>query len=141
MSSSSEKTRDAFARLNSYKSVEDLIEKIRTKSVTDEKSDRLAVEHQVTEQGTMNRRRFVSEQTHKDTPFLSGQKSPEDHSALHGNIENYIGMSMIPTGVIGPVRVIGSAAHGDFFVPLATSEGALVASYHRGAMQPMLLRW
>ena len=42
-------------------------------------------------------------------------------------------MAMVPTGVIGPVRVIGSAAKGDYFVPLATSEGALVASYHRGA--------
>ncbi len=42
-------------------------------------------------------------------------------------------MSLVPTGVIGPVRVIGSAANGDFFVPLATSEGTLVASYHRGA--------
>jgi hydroxymethylglutaryl-CoA reductase (NADPH) len=52
---------------------------------------------------------------------------------LNGNIENYIGMSMVPTGVIGPLRVIGSAADGDYYVPLATSEGALVASYHRGA--------
>jgi hydroxymethylglutaryl-CoA reductase (NADPH) len=133
MSSSSEKTRDAFARLNSYKSVEDLVEKIRTKTVVDEKSDRLPVEHHVTEQGTINRRQFIAGQTNKHTPFISGDKSLEDLSALHGNIENYIGMSMIPTGVIGPVRVIGSAAHGDFFVPLATSEGALVASYHRGA--------
>jgi hydroxymethylglutaryl-CoA reductase (NADPH) len=133
MSSSSQKTRDAFARLNSYRSIEDLVEKIRTKNVTDEKSDRLPVEHQVSEQGTRHRRQFIEEQTHKNAPFLSGQKSFEDHSMLHGNIENYIGMSMIPTGVIGPVRVIGSSAHGDFFVPLATSEGALVASYHRGA--------
>ncbi len=54
-------------------------------------------------------------------------------SDLHGNIENYIGMSMIPTGVMGPLRVVGSAANGDFFVPLATTEGALVASYDRGA--------
>jgi hydroxymethylglutaryl-CoA reductase (NADPH) len=133
MSSSSEKSRDAFARLSSYRSIEDLVENIRTKTLVDEKSDRLPVEHHVTEQGTIDRRKFVAEQTDKNTPFLSGTKSLEDHSALHGNIENYIGMSTIPTGVIGPVRVIGSSAHGDFFVPLATSEGALVASYHRGA--------
>jgi hydroxymethylglutaryl-CoA reductase (NADPH) len=42
-------------------------------------------------------------------------------------------MTQVPTGVIGPLRVIGTAAEGDYFVPLATSEGALVASYHRGA--------
>jgi hydroxymethylglutaryl-CoA reductase (NADPH) len=133
MSSSSEKTRDAFARLNSHKSIEDLVEKIRTKDVTNKKSDRLPVELSVTAEGTGNRRKFVAEQTGKNNPVLSGEQPFEDHAVLQGNIENYIGMTMIPTGVIGPVRVIGSSAQGDFFVPLATSEGALVASYHRGA--------
>lgn len=35
--------------------------------------------------------------------------------------------------MIGPLRINGVDAHGDFYVPLATTEGALVASYHRGA--------
>jgi len=35
--------------------------------------------------------------------------------------------------LIGPLRINGTAASGDFYVPLATSEGALVASYNRGA--------
>jgi len=52
---------------------------------------------------------------------------------LEGNIENFIGMTCIPTGVIGPLRINGLHAQGDFYVPLATSEGALVASYSRGA--------
>ena len=133
MSSSSQKARDSFERLKSYKSVEDLVERIRTKTVTDTKSDRLPVELAVTTEGTTKRREFIEEQTKKKTPGLFGTKPFEDQSLLQGNIENYIGMTSIPTGVIGPVRIIGSAAHGDFFVPLATSEGALVASYHRGA--------
>ena len=49
------------------------------------------------------------------------------------NIENYIGTIKVPVGVIGPLRVNGLNAGGDYFVPLATSEAALVASYGRGA--------
>ena len=48
------------------------------------------------------------------------------------NIENPIGAVQIPLGVAGPLKVIGEYAKGDFFIPLATSEGALVASVNRG---------
>jgi len=55
-------------------------------------------------------------------------------AAIYGrNIENFIGTAKVPVGVIGPVRVNGVNANGDFFVPMATSEAALVASYGRGA--------
>jgi hydroxymethylglutaryl-CoA reductase (NADPH) len=49
------------------------------------------------------------------------------------NIENFVGTVKVPVGVIGPLRVNGINAHGDFFIPLATTEAALVASYGRGA--------
>lgn len=49
------------------------------------------------------------------------------------NIENFVGTVKVPVGVIGPLRVNGINAHGDYFVPLATTEAALVASYGRGA--------
>jgi len=49
------------------------------------------------------------------------------------NIENPIGAVQIPLGVVGPLRIVGEHASGDFYVPLATSEGALVASISRGA--------
>ncbi len=65
--------------------------------------------------------------------YISGEKRVEDPSIFKGNIESYIGLAQIPVGVIGPLRINGLYAHGDFYVPLATTEGALVASYNRGA--------
>ncbi len=50
------------------------------------------------------------------------------------NIENYIGTVKLPVGIAGPLRVNGLHAQGDYYVPLATTEAALVASYSRGAM-------
>jgi hydroxymethylglutaryl-CoA reductase (NADPH) len=49
------------------------------------------------------------------------------------NIENFIGTVQVPVGIAGPLRVNGIFAHGDYHIPLATTEAALVASYHRGA--------
>lgn len=67
-------------------------------------------------------------------PYVTGEKRIGDASVFQGNIENFIGTSQIPIGVIGPLRVNGLNAHGDFYVPMATVEGALVASHNRGAM-------
>jgi len=50
------------------------------------------------------------------------------------NIENLIGTVKLPIGLIGPLRVNGLFAQKDFYVPLATTEATLVASYHRGAL-------
>ena len=38
----------------------------------------------------------------------------------------------MPIGVAGPLLVDGEHAQGEFYVPLATAEGTLVASYNRG---------
>lgn len=52
--------------------------------------------------------------------------------AASKNIENMIGSTQIPLGFAGPVTIIGDYANGRFIVPLATTEGALVASISRG---------
>jgi hydroxymethylglutaryl-CoA reductase (NADPH) len=76
------------------------------------------------------RRRFVEEQTgatlaHVGTHSLTS-------AAVKGNVENFIGVAQVPIGIAGPVRINGEHAQGEFFVPLATTEGTLIASYNRG---------
>src|SRR5215813_2345174 len=51
---------------------------------------------------------------------------------MRGNIENPVGAAQIPLGLAGPLRVHGQHADGVYYVPLATTEGALVRSYERG---------
>ncbi len=48
------------------------------------------------------------------------------------NIENAIGCVQIPLGIAGPLLINGEYTKGSFYIPLATSEGALVASVNRG---------
>ncbi len=55
-----------------------------------------------------------------------------DPHTLRGNIENLTGVAQIPIGFAGPLTIHGEHAQGDFLIPLATTEGTLVASYNRG---------
>lgn len=58
---------------------------------------------------------------------------PKDlEEAQFGNCENMIGATQMPLGVAGPLRIHGKYALGDYYIPLATTEGALVASVNRG---------
>ncbi|MFC4119818.1 hydroxymethylglutaryl-CoA reductase [Nonomuraea zeae] len=77
------------------------------------------------------RRRLLTERTGAALRHV-GEAGTYDPAALKGNIENFIGMAQIPIGVAGPLRINGEHARGDFLVPLATTEGALVAGYNRG---------
>jgi hydroxymethylglutaryl-CoA reductase (NADPH) len=76
------------------------------------------------------RRDFLKEQTGAELNY-TGQYSI-DPSVLPGNIENFIGIVQMPVGVAGPIQIHGEHAQGLFYVPLATTEGTLVASYSRG---------
>ncbi len=60
-------------------------------------------------------------------PHTRGQQHCYQH-----NVENFIGTVKVPVGLAGPLRVNGLFARGDYYVPLATTEAALVASYSRG---------
>jgi hydroxymethylglutaryl-CoA reductase (NADPH) len=60
---------------------------------------------------------------------LTGTGPELEPERLAGSIEGFIGYARMPVGVAGPVKIRGSAAQGDFFVPFATTEGTLVASF------------
>ena len=132
MAATNDKALNAIDNIASLQNIDVLVENIRNKSAVSPAAS-LPFEQSVTEEGINKRLDFLHKETGKELKLLTQRKPFSELTQLEGNIENYIGMSMVPTGVVGPLRVIGSAANGDFYVPLATSEGALVASYHRGA--------
>jgi hydroxymethylglutaryl-CoA reductase (NADPH) len=64
---------------------------------------------------------------------LADTRALEQSERYERNIEGYIGTVKVPVGLAGPIRVNGLFANGDYYLPLATTEAALVASYSRGA--------
>src|SRR3954454_24716784 len=87
-------------------------------------------EHDYTDEMAHKRQSFVSEFTGAGLEHVS--KYSFDPNVLPGNIENFVGVAQGPIGIAGPLSVRGEHANGDFLVPLATTEGTLVASYNRG---------
>jgi hydroxymethylglutaryl-CoA reductase (NADPH) len=83
-----------------------------------------------TDDAARARRDFLRERTGESLEHVS-RHSFDPHSA-QGNIEQFIGVAQVPIGVAGPLLVDGEHAKGEFYVPLATAEGTLVASYNRG---------
>lgn len=76
------------------------------------------------------RRDFIKDQTGTDIQHVAA--ATFDAAALPGNVENPIGAAQVPIGLAGPLLVDGEHAKGHFYVPMATTEGTLVASYSRG---------
>jgi hydroxymethylglutaryl-CoA reductase (NADPH) len=76
------------------------------------------------------RREFVAGQTGVTLPHVA--RYSLDPAQVSGNVENFIGVAQVPIGLAGPLRINGEHAQGDFYVPMATTEGTLVASYSRG---------
>ncbi|MCR5888396.1 hydroxymethylglutaryl-CoA reductase [Hymenobacter sp. J193] len=76
------------------------------------------------------RQRFAEEFSGQEFKHLKHYSF--DAHDLQGNCEHFTGVAQIPVGLAGPLRVNGEHAQGDFLIPMATTEGTLVASYNRG---------
>src|SRR3984885_4374902 len=83
-----------------------------------------------THKAAEDRRQFLQDHTGGELEHVTSYSF--DPSILPGNIESFVGVAQVPLGVAGPLLVDGEHAQGEFFVPLATAEGTLVASYNRG---------
>ena len=81
------------------------------------------------EQAT-RRRTFITEKTGAQLDTIA--RYALDPELTRGNIENFIGCVQMPLGLAGPIHITGEYARGDFYIPMATTEGTLLASYSRG---------
>jgi hydroxymethylglutaryl-CoA reductase (NADPH) len=76
------------------------------------------------------RRAFLAERTGASLEHVG--RYSFDPGVTQGNVEHFTGAAQVPIGLAGPLLVNGEEAQGEFYVPLATAEGTLVASYNRG---------
>jgi hydroxymethylglutaryl-CoA reductase (NADPH) len=87
-------------------------------------------EDDYTRDAAERRREFARERTGASLEHVSSYSF--DPATLTGNVEQFVGVAQVPIGLAGPLLVNGEHAQGEFYVPLATAEGTLVASYNRG---------
>jgi hydroxymethylglutaryl-CoA reductase (NADPH) len=87
-------------------------------------------ENDYTREAAEARQAFLAEQTGARLEHVASYSF--DPTVLPGNVENFTGVAQVPLGIAGPLLVNGEHARGEFYVPLATAEGTLVASYNRG---------
>ncbi len=76
------------------------------------------------------RAEFVRERTGVELEHVTSYSF--DPQLTTGNVEHFLGVAQVPLGLAGPLLVNGEHAQGEFYVPMATAEGTLVASYNRG---------
>ncbi len=76
------------------------------------------------------RRALAEKAAARPLPGIAGRPTPPQEA--RGNIEGLIGFAQVPLGLAGPLQLDTSAGPREVYVPMATNEGAMVASYTRG---------
>ena len=91
------------------------------------------VDSEVSAQTATDIRREFLEQKYNISLSNMSNYTLDMERASARNIENSIGVLQLPMGIAGPLKINGEYCKREVFVPLATSEGALVASINRGS--------
>ncbi len=108
-------------------SLEELVEKLTSGEIKFHQAEKFVDKRTATEA----RRRALEQKLGVKLEHI-GHYSIDPEQVIGRNIENMIGVVQIPMGVAGPLKINGEYAKGEFYIPLATTEGALVASVNRG---------
>mmetsp|Transcript_47190 Transcript_47190/g.60648 ORF Transcript_47190/g.60648 Transcript_47190/m.60648 type:complete len:444 (+) Transcript_47190:10-1341(+) len=103
-------------------------------SLRDETNERIPrhKKNDYTEEYAQKRREFIYDKINTVTSLEHISSYSIDSNILPGNIENFIGVAQVPIGLSGPIQINGEYAKGAYYIPLATTEGTLIASYNRG---------
>nr|WP_232179339.1 hydroxymethylglutaryl-CoA reductase (NADPH) [Methanococcus vannielii] len=107
--------------------IDEIVEKIVNKELKVYQLDKMFGE----KNAVLIRRKYLEKVSNVKTNHIENY-TIDEKLAMQKNIENMIGVVQIPLGFAGPLLVNGAFAKGEFNVPLATTEGALVASVNRG---------
>jgi hydroxymethylglutaryl-CoA reductase (NADPH) len=106
--------------------VEDLLDRVRDGALRLHELE----DHADPDVAAEARRRLVEETADTSLDAVGDYGFPAERAAA--NVENMVGAVQVPLGVAGPVTVHGGAIDGERYLPLATTEGALLASVNRG---------
>jgi len=103
-------------------------------SISSDRSERIKIpynpENDYSEDIIKERQSFIEGYSGKS--FKHIKQHSFDPEVTRGNTENFTGVAQVPLGVAGPLTVSGEHANGEFLIPMATTEGTLIASYNRG---------
>ncbi len=105
------------------------LDRTRLKLTQDEKIPKFGASDYSAENVT-KRLKWIEDKSGSVCPHISGE--PISFEAWKGNVENLIGTIQVPVAAIGPILVEGQSAKGKFYVPFATTEGAITTVYHTG---------
>jgi len=79
------------------------------------------------------RLKFLEKRTGKMFEYINKSYVPTSNKQKHTTgVENKIGGASVPLGFAGPLKIKGEYANGEFYIPLATNEAALIAGLSRG---------